>query len=153
MTTYARNISNTAVDVTTNNPATSFHPTIAVQFITVPDGTLNGATLSGGVWTNPVVVAPVAPVVQLPTLTPMTLYLSFTPAERIAIKASTDPMVKEFWATYQLSVQLDKPTDPNLISVQNAIAYLAQPTTATPPGAGILASQARIAQILAGIPQ
>jgi len=94
-----------------------------------------------------------APIVVLPLLTPMTLYMAFTPAERIAIKASTDPMVVEFWAMYQLSVQLDKPTDPNLISVQEAMQYLAQPTTATPPGPGILASQERVQQILAGIPQ
>jgi hypothetical protein len=93
-----------------------------------------------------------APVTELPLLTPMTLYLAFTPAERIAIKASTDAMVKEFWATYQLSAQLEKPTDPNLVSVQSMLAYLAAPVSPG-PGAGILASQARIAQILAGIPQ
>jgi len=91
--------------------------------------------------------------VVLPVLTPMTLYMAFTPAERIAIKASADPQVAEFWAMYQLSVQLDKSTDPNLVSVQEAMAYLATPTTATPPGPGILASSDRIAQILAGIPQ
>jgi hypothetical protein len=90
---------------------------------------------------------------SLPVLTPMTLYMAFTPAERIAIKASTDQMVIEFWAMYQLSVQLEKPTDPNLVSVQEALAYLAQPKDATPPGAGILASQDRVKQILAGIPQ
>ena len=53
----------------------------------------------------------------------MTLYMAFTPAERIAIKASNDAMVKEFWSMYELSVQLDKPTDPNLASVRDIIAY------------------------------
>lgn len=89
----------------------------------------------------------------LPPLTPMTLYLAFKPAERIAIKASTKPMVQEFWAMYQLSVQLDKPTDPNLKSVKDALAYLAQPETATPPGAGILESADRIEEIRRGIAQ
>jgi hypothetical protein len=77
----------------------------------------------------------------------MTFYLAFTPAERIAIKKSTDEQVVEFWATYQLAVQLDKPIDPNLVSVREAIEYLAT------PGAAILASSDRIAQILNGVPQ
>jgi len=85
-------------------------------------------------------------------LTPMTLYMAFTPSERIKIKASSDPLVMEFWAMYQLSAQLQKDTDPNLVSVQEALAYLATPVTPG-PGAGILASTARIAQISAGIPQ
>ncbi len=89
----------------------------------------------------------------LPLLTPMTLYLAFKPAERIAIKTSADPLVVEFWAMYQLSVQLDKPTDPNLKSVKEALAYLAQPKAATPPGAGILESADRIEEIRRGIAQ
>jgi hypothetical protein len=92
-------------------------------------------------------------VVEYELLTPMTLYMAFTPVERMKIKASEDPLVKEFWEMYQLSVQLGKPTDPNLPSVQNAIAYLARPAGATPPGAGILESPERIEQILLGIPQ
>ncbi|MQA39065.1 hypothetical protein [Rugamonas aquatica] len=88
----------------------------------------------------------------LPLLTPMTLYMAFTPGERITIKASNDAMVKEFWSMYQLSVQLDKPTDPNLASVRDIIAYLAKPASPG-PGGGILASPERVQQILAGIPQ
>lgn len=88
----------------------------------------------------------------LPLLTPMTLYMAFTPAERIAIKASKDPMVAEFWSMYQLSVQLDKPTDPNLASVRDILAYLAKPASPG-PGGGILSSPERVQQILAGIPQ
>lgn len=95
-----------------------------------------------------------APVpVPLALLTPMTLYLAFSPAERIAIKKSTDQMVMEFWATYQLSVQLGTMTDPNLVSVQQGIGYLARPATATPAGPGILASADRVTQILAGVLQ
>jgi len=89
---------------------------------------------------------------QLPLLTPMTLYMAFTPAERIAIKASKDPLVIEFWDMYQLSVALNKPTDPNLVSVQEALGYLATPASPG-PGGGILTSPARVEQILAGIPQ
>ncbi len=88
-----------------------------------------------------------------PVLTPMQFYLAFTPTERMAIKKSTDPMVAEFWATYQLAAQLNNTIDPNLVSVQEGLSWLATPTTATPAGPGILASTARIAQISAGTPQ
>lgn len=88
----------------------------------------------------------------LPILTPMTFYMAFTPDERIAIKTSPDPYVKEFWDMYQLSVQLNKPTDPNLASIQNALAYLALTPESTPPGPGILNPE-RVPHILAGIPQ
>jgi hypothetical protein len=87
-----------------------------------------------------------------PILTPMQFYLAFTPTERIAIKNSTDTNVKEFWATYELAVQLNEMIDPNLVSVQEGLAWLATPTTATPAGPGILAST-RPAQISQGIPQ
>ncbi len=94
-----------------------------------------------------------APAAKIPLLTPMQFYLAFTPTERIAIKPSTDPMVQEFWATYQLAAQTNHDIDPNLVSVQEALTYMATAKTATPPGAGILASTSRIQQILAGIPQ
>lgn len=134
----------------TLQPSATHVPVIAAQFIPCPDIVVPGAVLSGSEWINPSPVA--SPTVQLPLLTPMTLYMAFAPAERILIKSSADPMVQEFWAMYQLSVQLDKPTDPNLVSVQNALAYLATPSNPG-PGAGILASQARVQEILAGIPQ
>lgn len=92
------------------------------------------------------------PSTALPLLTPMSLYMAFTPAERIAIKTSKDPMVAEFWSMYQLSAQLDQPTDPNLASVRDIIVYLAKPASPG-PGGGILASPERVQQILAGIPQ
>lgn len=98
-------------------------------------------------------VPPPPPTPPLQSLDPMTFYLAFTPAERIAIKTSADPIVKEFWDTYQLAADLKKNIDPNLNSVIEGLNYLATPTTASPPGAGILASPARVAQIQAGIPQ
>ena len=90
---------------------------------------------------------------KLPPLTTMQFYLAFTAAEMIAIKGSADPLVKEFYARYQLAVQTNTPIDPNLISVQEGLTYLATATTATPPGAGILASTARVQQISAGVAQ
>lgn len=160
MTTYARIVNGQAVDVTTSNPQALYHADIAAQFVTVPDGTGNGDTLAadGKTWTKyvaPQASAPAAPTVAtpLPKLTPMTFYLAFTVAERMAIKGSSDPTVKEFWDTYQRSQDTGTMVDPNLVSVQEGLAYLATPTTATPPGPGILASTDRIAQILAGTPQ
>lgn len=97
---------------------------------------------------QPIFTAPTS----LPLLGPMQFYLALSPAERIAIKTSSDPMVSEFWMTYQLSAQLNHPIDPNLTSVQGALNYLAAPVSPG-PGAGILASTARVTQILAGIPQ
>lgn len=150
MTTYARIVSGQAVDVTTLNPAEAFHEDVAVQFVTVPDGTENGDLFDGQNWAK----APAPPAsVLLPKLTPMTFYLSFNPAERMKIKASTDLEVMEFWDTYQRAERTDTMVDPNLVSVREGLAYLAQGPGDTPPGPGILASKDRIDQILAGIPQ
>jgi hypothetical protein len=152
MTFYARIVNGQAIDVTTGNPAELFHPDVAIQFVEVPDGTQNGATLVDGVWTPPA-PAPEPIPAPMPMLTPMTFYLAFTPQERIAIKSSTDPLVKEFWASYELAVQLQKDVDPNLVSVSAAVAYLARQPGDDPPGPGILASPERVQQILAGVPQ
>jgi hypothetical protein len=86
------------------------------------------------------------PAAPAPILTPMVFYLAFTPAERIAIKASTDPVVVEFWATYQLAAQTSHPIDMGLVSVVEGVTYL---STTTPP----LVAPARVAEILAGTPQ
>ena len=93
-----------------------------------------------------------APASMLPMLTPVQFYTSFTAQEMIAIKGSSDPLVKEFFARYQIALQVNEPIDPNLVSVQEGLAYLAAPVSPG-PGAGILASTTRIAQILAGTPQ
>ena len=147
MTTWARSVNNQAADVTTTDPSTIFHPAVSAQFMVVTDGTKNGATFANGAWTNPPTPAPMPEPIIYPMLTPMQYYLAFTPSERIAIKGSSDPVVKEAWATYELAAQLNETINPNLVSVQEALSYF---TTTTPP---ILASTARIAQILAGIPQ
>jgi hypothetical protein len=108
-----------------------------------------GWTLSFDALGNPVFTAPPA---KYPTLTPVQFYTAFSAAEMIAIKASTDPMVKEFYARYQIALQTNTPIDPNLVSVQEGLSYLAAPVSPG-PGAGIFASSARIAQIAAGVPQ
>jgi len=161
MSKYARIENGTALEIFTPSEgfklADCFTPEIAALFMECPDNVTAGSTVdSNGEWE-------IAPVPELPPnnvtpaevyepLTPMTLYMAFTPDERIAIKASSDPYVKEFWEMYQLSVQLNKPTDPNLVSVQNALGYLTLTPESTPPGPGILQPE-RVAQILAGIPQ
>lgn len=148
MKTYARNIGNSAIDVTTtDNVADLFHEDVATQFVEVPAGTVNGATFDGTKWTNP---APAIVVVTLAPLTPMTFYLAFSTAERIALKSSTDPIVAEFWDTYQRAERTNTMIDPNLVSVREGLQYIATPK---PGGPGILASADRIDEILAGTPQ
>lgn len=89
---------------------------------------------------------------QYPVLEPMDFYLAFTSDERRAIKASTDENVKELWDTYERCERTGKPIDCNRPSVQRMVGYLAQKSTDTPPGPGIITAD-RIPQILAGIPQ
>jgi hypothetical protein len=162
MKTYARPIDGVAVEIYTppvdaasgqqHAIADCFHADVAAMFRECPAGTVVGAVVdANGTWTAPAATPVAAP--RLASLTPMQFYLAFTPAERIAIKASTDAVVKEFWATYELAVQTNTPIDPNLVSVQEGLAYLAAPTTATPPGAGLLAGTQRISQILSGLAQ
>lgn len=153
MSNYAMLQGAEVVEVVTQAAYNTFNPTVQALFVTCPSNVTAGYTYTASTqtWTAP--PAPVAPPVKYPTLTPMQFYLAFTPAERIAIKASADASVKEFWATYELAAQLNNPIDPNLVSVQEGLAWLATPTTATPAGPGILASTTRITQISNGIPQ
>lgn len=154
MKTYARIVNNRAVDVTTSDPTTLFHPDVASQFVKVPNGTMNNATLSGDVWTNPVVVTPEPVDPVLPTISAMQFYLSFTIAEILAIKGSSDPIVKEFYARYEIAERTDTPIDPNLVSVKNGLTYLSMTNQvpATDPPSPYLHSD-RIPKILLGIPQ
>lgn len=147
MANFARIVDNVAVDVSPD-PANHFHPELAAQFVAVPDEVGPQWRLVAGQWQAPA-PEPAAPA-SLPLLTPMQFYLAFKPAERIAIKGSADPIVKEFWATYELAVQVGAPIDPNLASVVGGVQYLATPA---PNGPGILAAADRVAQILAGAPQ
>lgn len=112
-------------------------PTVKPLWIPVPDGTLAGAVSDGeGGWTNP----DPGPVV----LSPMQFYLAFTPTERVAIKASTDPLVAEFWQTFELAVQTATVIHTGLASVTDGVNAL---VTAN------LINANRVADVLAGVPQ
>ena len=152
MSNYAQIQNGVAIEIVSPAAYNTFNPTTQALFVSCPSTVTVGYTyVAPSTWTAPPVPPP--PVVKYPILTPMQFYLAFTPAERIAIKKSTDPDVQEFWATYEVAVQLGNTIDPNLVSVQEGLAWLATPTSATPPGPGILVSTARIAQISEGIPQ
>jgi hypothetical protein len=113
------------------------HGSVQALWVEVPDGTLPGAVSDGeGGWANP----DPDPVV----LTPMQFYLAFTPAERVAIKASTNPLVQEFWQTFELAVQTNTSIHTALQSVVDGVNALAT--------AGLIA-EGRVADILAGVPQ
>lgn len=76
------------------------------------------------------------------TLTPMQFYMAFTPAERIAIKKSTDPIIEEFWDTYQLAAQLNNVVDPNLASIVEGLDYMAATNVSPAPAPAWTASMA-----------
>lgn len=116
MSTWARNANNSVVDVTTMDPSLIYYPTLAAQFIPVPDGTQNG-------WTWPVPVAPSPPPVQYRTLLTRAEYLTlFTSAERVAIRASTDAGVVDWllllFDPSAMQVDLTQP------SIATALEYL-----------------------------
>ncbi|MGF6837081.1 hypothetical protein QF001_000948 [Paraburkholderia youngii] len=173
MTTYARIQNNVAVEVFVTPAgftlADCFHADVAALFTAVPDGTKAGATESNGTWTNPPAAAAPAPAPTVyDLLTPMQFYLAFATKERMMLKAlattglpansafnstataiPVDPIIEEFWATYQMAVSSGAHVDPNLASIQEALEYLTGPTAPTPA----VITSARIPQILAGIAQ
>jgi hypothetical protein len=152
MPTYARIINTVAVDVTTADPATAYHPTIAAEFVTGPDDVRAGwrHDPDTDTWTAPPPApdpdpAPHPDPAPAPTTyTPPEFMASmFTAPERIAIRAAraTDAVVDDFLRLVE---------DPRLTSVDRtdagtiqAIQYL---TTTDPP----LLTAARAAEILAG---
>jgi hypothetical protein len=147
--TYARVAGNTAVETYVPPDGAviedCFHGDVLKQFVECPADTRVGATLDdAGVWTQPA-LPPAPPPPQRPDLTPIAFYLAFKPQERIAIKTSADPIVKEFWETYQLAAQTNSPIQAALVSVQSGVAYLRQQN--------ILATDERIDEILDGVPQ
>lgn len=141
MTNYARIINNIAVDVS-RAPAQQFHPTIAAQFVEVPDAVRPGWVKTGNTWA-PLreAPAPETPAPDYPRLTPVQFKLLFTGPERLAIKAAraTDPVLED---AFDL---LDDPrlteVDLNLQSNRDLIAYLASRSLITPE---------RVPEILAG---
>lgn len=120
-------IENGAVrEVCVGNPEELYHPDFAVKFDTdVPDETLPGATLVNGVWTNPTVVVPEPlppPEFVPPMVSAIQFKMLFTTPERIATKASTDPVIQD---SYEL---LNDPrvsvVDLSLKSIQDLLDYM-----------------------------
>jgi hypothetical protein len=86
----------------------------------------------------------VAPPPAAPTLTFLQFIALFTAAEQAAIVASADPQTKLFLIMAAGAGELQL----NNAELVSGVNYLATPTTATPPGPGLIAST-RPAQILA----
>ena len=107
MSKYARIINNTAIDVVESDPRLLFHPTIAADFISVPDEVKNNSKLVEGVWVAPPetpIPEPVQESIDPPVsndikVSPPEFKLLFTVQERVAIKEAraTNPIVDDFY--------------------------------------------------------
>jgi len=113
-------------DIAAGNPADLFHPDIAALYDTdVPDTAVNGAELVDGEWVNPAPAEPPAPApvpAAAPKVSPVEFKLLFTVLERVAIKASTDPIVQDFFSIVE-DTRLTH-VDLGLQSTKDAIGYL-----------------------------
>jgi hypothetical protein len=77
---YAWIENNRVRDVAMGNPCEIYHPDIAIFYnMIVPDGTINGATLIDGIWTNPELIQPSPPPLISEPILPQKLI--FTPPE------------------------------------------------------------------------
>lgn len=147
MKNYARIIDNVAVDVS-RDPANSFHPDIAKDFVEVPTKVQPGWTVTDGTWAKPAgATAPDAASVP-PTVGVIHFKMMFTVQERVKSKELrvTDPLLDDFWGLVE-----DPRTDVvdlSLPSVQDAIEY----TLGAVKASGIdVDVPARKAAILSGV--
>jgi hypothetical protein len=149
---YARIINSTAVDVATD-PATQFHPSLAAEFVEVPDEVERGWTVNeSGVWSAPAPAPEPEPQPERPSVSPIEFRLLFTSPERVMLKQlrATDLILDDF-----LSIAEDlRLTHVNLAlkSTQDGVAYAIGQLVA----AGTIAeadAADRIEQILSGQPQ
>jgi len=118
MTNFARIINNVAVDVSAN-PAECFHPTIAAEFVSVPDAVQHGWMRTDGKWAAPAVADASTPV--LATITPLQFKLLWTADERlgtVTLRAS-DALVADFMSLIEDPQR--ESIDLNLPSVQAGI--------------------------------
>ena len=134
-------------DTCTGNPESIFHPDIARHYDTpVPDEAQNGDPYVDGVWSaKPAPTPPEpteAPAPVPPKVSPIEFKLLFTAPERVAIKASADAIVQDFFSIVE-DPRLTH-VDLALSSTQDALEYL---TMVGLIGAG------RKAQILTGVVQ
>lgn len=131
-------------DVALGNPEELYHSEIAKLYDTnVPDDAENGDGWVNGTLVKPVVPEPVdppAPVVVPPKVSPVEFKLLFTAPERVAIKASTDPVVQDFFEIVN-DPRLTY-VDLGLQSTKDAIGYL--------QSKGLLTAE-RAAVILTGV--
>lgn len=91
---YARLVDSVAVDVVSTDPAETFHPDIAAEFVKVPDEVEVGWRLDGDEWLPGFTMSfpggpaePPAPR-RILQVSPPTFLLLFTSQERIAIRAA-----------------------------------------------------------------
>lgn len=140
MTNFARIIDNVAVDVSPT-PQLHFHPTIAAEFVAVPDTVQCGWRKSGNQWSAPTPPEP-APAVNTLAVSPVQFKLLFTSAERVAIRAArpNDPMIDDFFGLLDdprlEEVRLGQPSVRQMLEYLHSEGYIAQ---------------GRIDQILAGV--
>jgi hypothetical protein len=110
-------------DIANGNPLELFHPDIAIHFNTdVEDTVLVGAESVNGVWVNPTIATIVEAVKVAPLISPIEFKMLFSAQERIAIKASVDPVVQDFISIVE-DPRLNN-VDRNLQSVKDALNYL-----------------------------
>lgn len=99
----ARVVNNMAVDVTSDDPASLFHPAVASEFVEVPDDVENGWIFDGMNWVAPPPLpapAPLEPAPQsIPLIGPIAFQMLFTVPELVAIDAARDgvPAIRIFW--------------------------------------------------------
>lgn len=114
MKNYARIINDVAVDVSTD-PANSFHPIIAAEFVEVPGQVRPQWRLVGSVWTAPPEPKPVPPPEPEPEpapdmrITRLAFLNRFLMEERISIRtaASSDPVVADFLSLVDAASWID----------------------------------------------
>lgn len=115
-------------DIAPGNPEQFYHPSVAAHYDTeVPDDAENGDTFSNGVLTKRpvpevVVQTPEPVVVKPPKVSVIEYKMLFTSAERIAVKASTDPVIID------LQELMNDPrtvnVDLSLQSISDALDYM-----------------------------
>lgn len=139
MNKFARIINSVAVDVS-HNPAEQFHPTIAEEFVPVPNEVEAGWKLTGDSWQAPILNPEPTPLFA--KVSPVEFKLLFTSSERIAIAAerTTDAIIDDFFSIVD-DARLTT-VDLGLASTQNGLSYLV--------GLGLLTAERR-EEILQGV--
>ena len=131
-------------DIAPSNPAELYHPDVAKNYDTlVPANAANGDGWVNGALVKPVPLPPPVPVAPKPPIVSAIQYkMLFTAQERIAAKASADPVVMD------LQDLLNDPrttsVDLSLKSISDALDYMTSIK---------LLAAGRKAEILTGVPR